>query len=140
LPPLINNVELKEDYVKQLVNIAVPQTNEVTEPYSINLPSLTNTQTKYFTNTDPIWVLFNNNAFGYLTLPIQLGPNCRSGPPLNYFDKKVSNCYATPNQIKNECNSATALTPLSLAFFLGNFKILTVIFKIINLNFLIKIF
>jgi hypothetical protein len=127
LAPLINNVELKENYVQELVNIAVPQTVEVTAPYSIKPPSLVDTSgATFFTKADPVWILFTNNAFGYLTLPLQLGPKCRSGPLLNYFDEKTFNCYATLNQIKNECNAATAQTPLSLAFFLSNFKIVKV--------------
>ena len=132
LPPLINNVALKESYVEQLVNIAVPQTNEVKAPYSINPPPLVDVQNlgaKYFTNTDPVWVLFKNNVFGYLTLPVQIKSNCRVGPPLNYFDETVSYCYATPTQIKNECNSATPITPLSLGLFINNFKIVQVTFS-----------
>ena len=126
---MINNVALKESYVQQLVNTAVPQTNEVTKPYSISTPPFVESQSNgqlYFTNTDPVWILFSNNALGYLTLPVQVGSNCRTGPPLKYFNEKTSNCYVTASQITSECTSATAQTSLSLAYFLNNYKILKV--------------
>ena len=127
LPPLINDVEMKENYVQQLVNIAVPQTAEVTAPFSLKPPSLVETTgATYFTNVDPVWILFQNNAFGYLTLPLQIGPKCRNGPPLNYFGEKTFKCHATLDQIKNECDPLTPQTPLSLGFLLGNFKIVKV--------------
>ena len=109
----------------------MPQANEVKKPYSITPPLPIDPQksgAKYFTNTDPLWVLFSNNAFGYLTLPVQIGPNCRTGPPLTYLNEKTTSCFVTASQITNECNAATPQTSLSLAYFMNNFKIIQVNF------------
>jgi len=42
--------------------------------------------------TDRIWIIFEDNTIGYLTLPNQSGRSCNKRLPANYFTNRKTYC------------------------------------------------
>jgi len=122
--PLIENTELKEEYVKRLVDFSYPKS---IEPLSYTALALDQNSDKMFSISDYIWILLSNDRLGFFSLPNQIGAKCKSGPPLNYYTNKNSKCVISSAQIRAECNgNPTPATSLSLKYFIENFKIIKV--------------
>lgn len=107
----------------------MPQLLEKPVIYALDL----NTNNPLFDSTDYVWLLFasnpntQSNVLGYLTLPIQIGTQCQSGPPLNLYTNKQSQCLQTSTNIYNQCsNINTVNSALKLSFFIGQFAIIQV--------------
>jgi hypothetical protein len=99
-------------------------------------------QTKmYFTANDYVWLNMGTDAnmhpyLGFLTLPVQVSSNCRTGPPLFYLKNTATECFVDSVDIINECNSATATSSLSLAYFYNTFMFIQVGLSLYFLAFL----
>ena len=107
------------DQITKLVSNLVYPANPVIGPLLAELGG----SRPFFTAEDYIWLNFNNKYLGFLTLPIQVGSSCRSGPPLKYLSTKKSQCLVSNTKIANECQTATT-TSLSLVFFYYNYAFL----------------
>lgn len=70
-----------------------------------------------FNKTNFVWTVKSTNKINVLSLPIQVGSKCRSGPSVYHYQDKNSKCLISPQDIRDECSQAKTST-LSLKYFL----------------------
>ena len=117
--PVVSS-DLNENSVNQLVQLYDTNSNQKL------LYDLALDQTKKsYDRNDLVWVISDQDYFGYLNLPIQVaGLNCRPGAPLNYLTNKNSTCIKDSSELPN-CTDLIN-TQFNIDYFMSNFKILAV--------------
>ena len=122
--PILDNIPNEEAYIRQLVAGYNPSTSSSNT--AIFNARLNQTATQFYTS-DYIWVLTDSNYYAFLTLPIQVGPTCRDGPPNFYLKENNSSCVRSISDIQTECKNP-GTTSLGINYFKNGFKIINVSF------------
>ncbi len=130
--PLPDDGRLSTTSVEFLANLF---SNSEKDSSLFNYQTL-NSQKLYFDSSDYVWIIYKDDNLGYLSLPQQ---NDKNKIPVRYRQNRNFVYTVGSEIIKNECNSKSPTTSLSLAYFFENFAIIKVkIYLIIVKNIYIK--
>ena len=85
-------------------------------------PSFEPYESEYYRSGDPIEIVYNNDASGYLPLPSALnGDFCHDGNPITYLNDKTSTCTRYLSSNGQEC---AVMSSLNAEVFYRNFSVL----------------
>lgn len=125
MSPLTDSIGISDSFISVVANLIAPQNVKS----AFDLP----TSESPFNITNYVYSILPTNQINVLNLPMQVGSNCRAGPPVYHYQDRTTNCLASPKALIDECNKVTT-SALSLKYFLNDPKFIRVR---INLSFLI---
>lgn len=114
---MTDSIEIKDTFITLVANSIAPPAVK----HSFDLPSSDNP----FNRDNYVYAILQSNFLSVLSLPIQVGSACRSGPPVYHYQDKTTNCLVSPQDLKDECSKAKT-SSLSLKYFLNGPKFIRV--------------